>query len=208
MFKRWGCIPTKALVKSAELYSEMLNADHFGLPKPEVTLEYNKVFQRKNAVVEQLAGGIEYLFSQRDIPVIKATAVSVAKESGKYIVTISTGECYSAEYLIIATGSEAKELPSIKIDEKDILSSTGMLKLQELPNELVIVGGGVIGCEFASIFSAFGVQVTIIEFLPHLIATEEEEISKRLAMQFKKNGVKVITNTGVQEIIKKDKRWN
>ena len=202
----WGCIPTKTLVKSAELYSEMLNAENFGLPKPEVTLEYNKVFQRKNAVVEQLAGGIEYLFSQRDIPVIKATAVSVAKESGKYIVTISTGECYSAEYLIIATGSEAKELPSIKIDEKDILSSTGMLKLQELPNELVIVGGGVIGCEFASIFSTFGVQVTLIEFLPRIMATEEEEISKRLTRQFKKTGVKVLTNTGVQGITKKEKR--
>ncbi len=100
-----------------------------------------------------------------------------------------------------------RELPGIKIDEKDILSSTGILKMQELPKKRCI-GGGVIGCEFASIFSAFGVQVTIIEFLPRLIATEEEEISKRLAMQFKKNELEVITNTGVQEIIKKDKRWN
>lgn len=202
----WGCIPTKALVKSAELYSEMLNADHFGLPKPEITLAYNKVWERKNAVVEQLASGIEFLFSKRDIPVIKANAVSVTKEKGNYIVTTLEGESYSSEYVILATGSETKELPGIKIDEKDILSSTGILKMQELPKELAIIGGGVIGCEFASIFSAFGVQVTIIEFLPHLIATEEEEISKRLAMQFKKNGVKVITNTGVQEIIKKDKR--
>jgi len=149
---------------------------------------------------------LNFFFSKRDIPVIKATAVSMTKEKGNYIVTTLEGESYSSEYVILATGSETKELPGVKIDEKDILSSTGILKMQELPKELAIIGGGVIGCEFASIFSAFGVQVTIIEFLPHLIATEEEEISKRLAMQFKKNGVKVITNTGVQEIIKKDKR--
>ena len=202
----WGCIPTKALVKSAELYSEILNADNFGLPKPEITLQYNKVWQRKNAVVEQLTSGIEFLFSKHDIPVIKATAVSVTKEKGNYIVTTLEGESYSSEYVILATGSETKELPGIKIDEKDILSSTGILKMQELPKELAIIGGGVIGCEFASIFSTFGVQVTLIEFLPRIMATEEEEISKRLTRQFKKTGVKVLTNTGVQGITKKEKR--
>ena len=106
------------------------------------------------------------------------------------------------------TGSKVKGLPGIEIDEKDILSSTGILKMQELPEELVVIGGGVIGCEFASVFSTFGVKVTIIEFLPRLIYQEEEEISKRLAMQFKKSGVKVLTNKGVQNINKKGIAWN
>jgi len=202
----WGCIPTKALVKSAELYSEMLSADNFGLPKQNQEIEYQNVWSRKNAVVEQLASGIEFLFKKRNIPVVKATAISVAKQKENYIVTTLEGESYSCEYLILANGSEVKGLPGIEIDEKDILSSTGILKMQELPEELVVIGGGVIGCEFASVFSTFGVKVTIIEFLPRLIYQEEEEISKRLAMQFKKSGVKVLTNKGVQNINKKGSR--
>ena len=152
----WGCIPTKALVKSAELYSEMLSADNFGLPKQNQEIEYQNVWSRKNAVVEQLASGIEFLFKKRNIPVVKATAISVAKQKENYIVTTLEGESYSCEYLILANGSEVKGLPGIEIDEKDILSSTGILKMQELPEELVVIGGGVIGCEFASVFSTFG----------------------------------------------------
>jgi len=202
----WGCIPTKALVKSAELYTEMRSAANWGLPEAEFALDYSKLWQHKNAVVEQLVGGIEFLFNRQHIPVVKATAFSVKNEAGNYIVTTLEGESYSCEYLILATGSEARELPEIKIDEKDILSSTGILQMTELPKELAIIGGGVIGCEFASIFSAFGVQVTIIEFLPRILTTEDEEISKRMTLQFKKNGVKVLTNTGVQQITKKGNR--
>ncbi len=200
----WGCIPTKALVKSAELYREMKEAKDFGLPENTSGLDYAQVWQRKNNVVEQLVSGVEFLFRKRKIPVALAEATEVEKDGENYIVHTSQGESYSCNYLILATGSEAKSLPGIEIDETDVLSSTGMLKLEKLPASLAVVGGGVIGCEFASVFAAFGVQVTIIEFLPRIIALEEEEISKRLALGFKKNGITIKTGIGVQSIAKKD----
>ncbi|MBP7309669.1 MAG: dihydrolipoyl dehydrogenase [Candidatus Cloacimonetes bacterium] len=195
----WGCIPTKALVKSAELVSEIKHAPLFGLPEMDIKLDYAKIWERKNAVVEQLVSGIEFLFRKRKIEVIKAEATAVRKEGDKYIVNAGEEE-YACQYLIIATGSEAKSLPGIIIDEQDILSSTGILQLSSLPKSLVVVGGGVIGCEFASIFNTFGVEVTIVEFLPRLIALEDEEISKRLALEFKKAGIKVLTGKGVASI--------
>jgi dihydrolipoamide dehydrogenase len=196
----WGCIPTKALVKSAELVNEINESQSYGLPQIPLDLDYLNIWERKNAIVEQLVSGIEYLFRKRKIPVVNAAATSVRKEADTYVVSTANGEEYSCSYVIIASGSEAKSLPGINIDEANILSSTGILKLNELPKSLAVVGGGVIGCEFASIFATFGVQVTIIEFLPRLIALEDEEISKRLAMSFKKAGIKVITGVGVQSI--------
>lgn len=196
----WGCIPTKVLVKSAELVSEINEAPSYGLPQIAFDLDYNSIYERKNAIVEQLVSGIEYLFRKRKIPMVKDTAQNVRKEGGKYIISTLSGEEYSCDYLIIATGSEAKGLPGIAIDEENILSSTGILKLNELPKSLVVVGGGVIGCEFASVFAAFGVQVTIVEFLPRLVALEDEEISKRLALSFKKAGIKVLTGMVVRSV--------
>ena len=200
----WGCIPTKALVKSAELFSEMKEAKDFGLPENTLNLDYRQVWERKNTVVEQLVSGVEYLFRKRKIPVVNAEATSVKRENGIYLVQTAQGESYGCDYLVLATGSEAKSLPGIEIDEVDVLSSTGILKLEELPETLAVVGGGVIGCEFASVFAAFGVKVTIIEFLPRIIALEEEEISKRLALSFKKSGITVKTGVGVQSIAKKE----
>ena len=198
----WGCIPTKTLVKTAELYTEIKDSEAFGLPPMEAKLDYQKVFERKNAVVEQLVSGIEYLFRKRKIPILKEKAISVSKAGDSYIVKTEQGTELSAPFIIIATGSAAKSLPGIEIDETDILSSTGILQLQSLPKSLAVVGGGVIGCEFASIFASFGVEVHIIEFLPRIIAIEDEEISKRLTMALKKSKIKIKTGTGVTAITK------
>lgn len=198
----WGCIPTKTLVKTAELYTELKESEAFGLPALDVALDYQKVFERKNTVVEQLVSGIEYLFRKRKIPILKEKAVSVSRQGDKWLLKTEQGSELLAPYLVLATGSIAKSLPGIEIDETDILSSTGILKLQSLPKSLAVVGGGVIGCEFASIFASFGVEVHIIEFLPRIIALEDEEISKRLTMAFKKNKIKLKTGTGVTSIQK------
>lgn len=200
----WGCIPTKTLVKSAELVREIKEAELFGLPETPLQIDYGKIFERKNKIVEQLVGGIEFLYRKRKIPVVQATVTEISGTMGSYEVKTSDGASYGAKYIIIATGSSAKSLPSIAIDEQDILSSTGILKLEKLPHSLAVVGGGVIGCEFASIFATFGVQVSIVEFLPRLVALEDEEISKRLALALKKEGIKVLVNTGVESIEKQD----
>ncbi len=193
----WGCIPTKALVKSAELWQEIGDAAAYGLNAERQTLDYEKVFNRKNEVVEKLVSGVEYLFNKRKIPVIKAVAQSFCKNGDNFITEIEGQEAISSDFVILATGSIPQELPAVKIDEEDILSSTGVLKLKHLPSSMAIVGGGVVGCEFASVLSSFGVEIHLIEYLPQILSTEDDEISKRLQLFLKKSGIKIKTGTGV-----------
>jgi len=193
----WGCIPTKALVKVADLFSELHHVEEFGLSIENPKYDYAKIYERKNQVVEKLVSGLEFLFKKRQIPVINETVNTLVKHGDSYLISTETSTI-QASYVIIATGSKAKELPTFKIDGENILSSRDILRLQELPERLVVVGGGVIGCEFASIFAQFGVEVQIIEFLPQLISTEDEEISKRLAMALKKTGIKIHLKTAVE----------
>ena len=193
----WGCIPTKALVKVADLFSELHHVEEFGLSIENPKYDYAKIYERKNQVVEKLVSGLEFLFKKRQIPVINETVNTLVKHGDSYLISTETSTI-QASYVIIATGSKAKELPTFKIDGENILSSRDILRLQELPERLVVVGGGVIGCEFASIFAQLGVEVQIIEFLPQLISTEDEEISKRLAMALKKTGIKIHLKTAVE----------
>lgn len=193
----WGCIPTKALVKSAELWQEINEADTFGLQADRQKLDYEKVFNHKNDVVEKLVSGVEYLFNKRKITVIKSVAKFLKREGTTFITGIDSEEEIRSDYVIIATGSTPKELPAVKIDETDILSSTGLLKLKQLPDTLAVIGGGVVGCEFASVFNSFGVEVHLIEFLPQILSTEDDEISKRLQLLLKKSGIRIKTGTGV-----------
>jgi len=193
----WGCIPTKTLVKVADLFSELHDVEEFGLTLENPSFDYAKIYDRKNQVVEKLVSGLEFLFKKRQIPVIKGS-VKVIEKSGESYLISTENESIQASYVIIATGSKPRELPAFKIDGENILSSKDVLKLQELPKRLCIVGGGVIGCEFASIFAQLGVEVQIVEFLPQLISTEDVEISKRLAMVLKKTGIKIHLNTAVE----------
>lgn len=197
-----GCIPTKALVKSAELVREIRTSKEYGLPEMDVSPELAPIIERKNKIVDQLVGGIEFLYRKRKIPIIGSAAVSIEKKEDGFIVASADGESYQSKYVIIATGSTHKSLPGIEIDEVDIMSSTGILDMQELPESLAIVGGGVIGCEFASIYRALGVEVSIIEFLPRLVALEDQEVSRRLTTAFRKEKVKIHTGVGVESIAK------
>ncbi|MBC8383745.1 MAG: dihydrolipoyl dehydrogenase [Candidatus Cloacimonetes bacterium] len=193
----WGCIPTKTLVKVAELFSELHHVEEFGLSLENPTCDYPKIYERKNHVVEKLVSGLEFLFKKRQIPIIKEAVKTLEKHGDSYLIS-TENTTVQAYYVVIATGSSSKELHSMKIDGENILSSRDILKLQSLPERLVVVGGGVIGCEFASIFSQLGVEVQIVEFLPQLLSTEDEEISRRLAMALKKSGIKIYLKTAVE----------
>lgn len=198
----WGCIPTKTLVKTAELVREIHHSESFGLPELKLKLDYSKVWERKNKVVEQLLKGLEQTFRKRKIPVINGHASSITKKEEGYLVQTSEGQSYFAPYIIIATGSDPKSLPGITIDEEYIMSSRGILQMETLPKSLAIAGGGVIGCEFASIFASLGVEITVVEFLPRLLSLEDEEISKRFTLLLKRSGINVMTKTGVESIEK------
>ncbi|OQY37252.1 MAG: dihydrolipoyl dehydrogenase [Candidatus Cloacimonetes bacterium 4572_65] len=193
----WGCIPTKTLVKSSELYSEILEAKEFGIKLENPEIDFEQVYKRKDGVVEKLVSGIEFMFKKKKMPVINDTVHTVSKD-GEIFTVVSETESITADYVILATGSAPSELPFMKFDHEKILSSKDILSLKKQPKTLAVVGGGVIGCEFASIFQQIGTKVTIVEFLPRLLAGEDEEISKRIAMSFKRQKMKLIVGKGVE----------
>lgn len=200
-----GCIPTKSLVKVADLFSEIKESEQFGISVNNIDLEYQKVWERKNSIVEKLVSGIEFMFKKRKIPNINENVIKIGKINNGYRIYTDKSE-YISEYIIIATGSKPKELPTIKFNKKNILSSRDLLQMQKIPGKLVVIGGGVIGCEFASIYNQFGVDVEIIEFLPNLVYMEDIEISRRLAMALKKSGIKLRLNTSVESYSEKNNK--
>ena len=192
-----GCIPTKSLVKVAELFSGIKEAENYGISIENYGVDYKKIWQRKNDIVEKLVSGIEFMFKKRKLQTIKKAVTKIEKVDSKYKISADYEEFY-ADYVIIATGSKPKELPFMKYNGKNILSSKEILKMEDLPKKLIVIGGGVIGCEFASIYNQLGVEVEIVELLPNLIAMEDREVSKRLAMTFKRNGIKLHLKTAVE----------
>jgi len=199
-----GCIPTKALVKVADLFTEMKIAGEFGLENYDFPVNYEKIYNRKNLVVEKLVSGIEFLFNKRNMPLVKTKITKIEKKDGKYLIFDSNELLCSVDYVILATGSEPKELPFLPFDADKFLSSDHILNMNSLPKSLTIIGGGVIGCEFACIYAQLGVEVNIVEYLPEIVPTEDEEISKRLSMALKKQGIKIFTKTQVLSGKKED----
>lgn len=199
-----GCIPSKSLLRSAEVFAEIKESESYGIETTGVELVFPKVQLRKEAVVEQLHQGVQYLMRKNKIQILKGKgriigpsifsprsgAVAVELEDGEMETVVSTN-------LIIATGSRPRILPGLTPDGKVILSSEEALTLEELPASIIIVGGGVIGVEWASMLADFGVQVTIVEAAGQLLPQEDEEVARELLRLLKKRGVKVLTGTTV-----------
>jgi len=204
----YGCIPTKTLVKRADFFADCKHSIDYGFTIDNLQIDYKKIKEQKEQVVEKLVSGIEFIFKKKKIDNIKESVYKINKVGNKFNIfsKSNTDELsqYSANYVIIATGSLNKELPFMKFDAEKILSSKEILNLSELPKELLVVGGGVIGCEFASIFNQFGVKVQIVEFLPSLLPNEDKDLSKRLAMSLKKSGIKLHLKTSVQSYRKEN----
>ncbi|MHB8073778.1 dihydrolipoyl dehydrogenase [Desulfosporosinus fructosivorans] len=194
-----GCIPTKALVKSADLYREMEHAEEFGLFIGEKRVNYGAVVARKDNIVNTLVGGVEKLMKAANIRVIKGWGEF--KEVGQISVTTENGvELIQVENVVLATGSVPIRIPIPGADLPGVGTSDEFLEETELPKRLVVIGGGVIGLEFASIYKAFGVQVSVVEMLPTLLPTIDEEIPKRLTPLLKRSGIEIFTKTAVKEI--------
>lgn len=193
-----GCIPTKTLVKSAEVASEARHAAEYGVTVDKVGVDFPAMMERKNQVVEQLVSGVELIFRKRNLPVISERVSAIRRNGDRW--TLSTpGEEVSARYVILATGSAPKILPGIDIDDR-VLTSDQVLALNELPSSMAVIGGGVVGVEFASIFNRLGVPVEIVEFLPNIVALEDREISTRLSTALKKSGIVIHTKTAVESV--------
>lgn len=194
-----GCIPTKCMVKDAAVVSMCREHGEFGVSDVRFEVDFNRVIARRAAVVGQLRDGIAGLLKKAGVTVVEGKAVF------KNANTVTVGEEeYSARDIIIATGSESKSLPVPGADAEWVLDSTGILNLEYVPAHLVIVGGGVIGLEFASVFRAFGSEVTVIEFMKNIAPTFDSDISKRLKQALSKRGVKIITGAAVKRLEQND----
>jgi len=196
----WGCIPTKALSASAATLYNIERAGEFGISVKGFDLDFSKVYERKESIVKKLSSGIEMLLKAKKIEIIR----EAAEIKGPTSIKTANAEI-EAKNILIATGSIPFELPGLAFDHTNILSSTDILELKTIPKSLIIVGGGVIGCEFASIFRSFGSEITIIEAMSQLLPNEDEEIARKLEQIFKRRGIKVLTNTKIDKIDKGDK---
>ena len=194
-----GCIPTKALVKSADLYREIEHAQEFGVFVGEQRVDYSAVVARKDNIVNGLVGGVEKLMKAANIRVVKGWGEF--KEVGQLSVTTENGvELISVENVVLATGSVPIRIPISGANLPGVVTSEELLEERELPKRLVVIGGGVVGLEFASIYKAFGVQVSVVEMLPTLLPTLDEEIPKRLTPLLKRSGMEIFTKTAVKQI--------
>jgi dihydrolipoamide dehydrogenase len=195
-----GCIPTKALLHSADVYEEAQHSADLGVVVSEVRLAFDKVMERKGKVVAANAKGVEYLMRKNKITVFNGFGRLDGK--GRVTVTPEGGETKTLETknVVVATGSVPRLLPGVEVDGRRIVTSDELLELKEMPKSMLVLGAGAVGVEFASIFKRFGVDVTIVELLPRLVPVEDEEISEALEKAFKKQGIKVATGTKLESI--------
>jgi len=198
----WGCIPTKAMVSSIETLLEIERAGEFGVIVSEPAFDFARMMSRKAEVVERLVSGVESLLQTRKVEVFSGVGELVAP--GRIKISGGLSREVEAKKVIIATGSEATKPPVPGIDLPGVVTSREMLTIEEAPEDLVIVGGGVVGVEFASIFSALGSKVTIIEMLPSILTTVDEELARRLQQLLHKQGIAVRTKSPLKEVRQED----
>ena len=199
----WGCIPTKALLKSAQVFEYLKHAGDYGLSVKEYDKDFDAVVNRSRNVAAGMSKGVQFLMKKNKIDVLKGHGKIL---SGKKVsVQNDKTEVYSASNIIIATGARSRELPSLPQDGKKVIGYREAMTLPKQPKKIIIVGSGAIGIEFAYFFNAMGSEVTIIEFQDRIVPVEDEEVSNQLERSFKKGGINILTNTEVTGVDSKGK---
>ena len=196
----WGCIPTKALLKSAQVFEYLKHADDYGISVSDSKADFGRVIKRSRDVADGMSKGIQFLFKKNKIDVINGTGK--VKPGKKVEVTAADGSLsiYEAKHILLATGARSRELPNLPQDGKKIIGYREAMTLPSMPASMVIVGSGAIGCEFAYFYNSMGTKVTIVEFMPTIVPIEDEDISKQLARSFKKSGMEVMTESTVESV--------
>ncbi len=196
----WGCIPTKALLKSAQVFNYLQHAEEYGLKASNVDKDFDAVVKRSRSVADGMSKGVQFLMKKNKIEVING--FGKLKAGKKVSVTDADGKVteYSANNIIIATGARSRELPSLPQDGKKIIGYRQAMTLESQPKKLIVVGSGAIGIEFAYFYNAMGTEVTVVEYLPNIVPVEDEDISKQLERSFKKTGIKIMTSSEVTKV--------
>jgi len=196
----WGCIPTKALLKSAQVYEYLQHAQDYGIKAEGLGFDFGAVVKRSRGVADGMSKGVTFLMKKNKIEVVMGTGKLVAP--GKVEVTKADGgkETVEAKSIILATGARSRELPALPIDGKKIIGYRQAMVLPNLPKRMVVVGSGAIGVEFAYFYRTMGTEVTVVEYLPRIVPVEDEEVSKQMEKSFSKIGIKVMTSAEVTKV--------
>ncbi len=196
----WGCIPTKALLKSAQVYEYMKHSTNYGINASGVTADFPGVIKRSRGVADKMSKGVQFLMKKNKIDVVMGYGKVKAK--GQVEVTAADGskQVVEGKYIIIATGGRSKELPNLKQDGKKVIGYREAMSLPEQPKSIIVVGSGAIGIEFGYFYNSLGSKVTVVEFLPRIVPVEDEDISKELEKQLKKQGIDILTNSSVESV--------
>ena len=198
----WGCIPTKALLRSSEVFNLIKHADEFGIGVKEVSFDLKKIVERSRKISNQLTGGVKHLMEKNKVDVVEGRAVLLGK--GLVEVTAASGKIsqYGAKNIILATGARARTLPGLEADGKLIWTYKEALQPDIMPQSLLVVGSGAIGIEFASFFRTLGAEVTVVEVMDRILPVEDEEISAFAQKAFEKQGMKILTGATVKKLVK------
>lgn len=201
----WGCIPTKSLLKSAEVLNYSKNAAHYGVTiEGAVSPNFEKIIQRSRQIASQMSKGIEYLFTKNNITVVKGTASIKDKQTVFVNVNDGIDSEITSDYILLATGARSRSLPNLQIDGKTIIGYREALTLTVLPKSMVVVGSGAIGVEMAYFYASMGTQVTIVEYMPSIVPLVDQDVSEPLERSLKKLKVKVLKDSEVLSVTKKD----
>ncbi|MEY3350521.1 MAG: dihydrolipoyl dehydrogenase, partial [Bacteroidota bacterium] len=196
----WGCIPTKALLKSAQVYEYLKHSSDYGIKASNVEHDFGAVVKRSRGVADKMSKGVQFLMKKNKIDVIMGYGKIAGK--GRIEVTSADGKRQMVEgkYIIIATGARSRQLPNLPQDGKKIIGYREAMVLPEQPKSMIVVGSGAIGVEFADFYNAMGTKVTIVEFMPRIVPVEDEDVSKELEKQLKKKGIAVLTSSEVTKV--------
>ena len=194
----WGCIPSKALLRNAEVLDLVKEADKYGITTGEISYDYGKAIDRSRQVVRRLTGGVGSLLRKNNVEHISGRG---ALRGGGTVSIDGAERAISADHIIVATGARARHIPNIPVDGETVLTSREAIVLREVPDRVVIVGGGAIGAEFADIYHSYGAEVTIVEMLPRLVPLEDEEISQHLERAFRQRGIGYKTGAMVKSVV-------
>ena len=196
----WGCIPTKAFLKSAQVYDYLKHVDQYGLKAESIDKDFTAVVTRSRNIANGMSKGVHFLMKKNKIDIIDG--FGKVKSGKKVDVTNNDGKTteYSANHIIIATGARSRELPNLPQDGKKVIGYRKAMTLEKQPSSMIVVGSGAIGVEFAHFYNAMGTKVTIVEYLPNLVPLEDKDVSKQFERSFKKAGIKVMTNASVEAV--------
>lgn len=196
----WGCIPTKALLKSAQVFEYAKHAADYGINIESPTTNFEGVIKRSRGVADKMSKGVQFLMKKNKIDVILGFGKLIAPNKLEITSADGTKQIQEAKNIIIATGGRARELPSMKIDDSKIIGYRKAMVLANQPKSMIVCGSGAIGSEFAYFYNSIGTKITIVEFMPRIVPVEDEDISKELEKQFKKQGIDIMTNSEVLSV--------